>query len=47
MPLMHVCHGKRRGWKWGKHGKPYFGAKARERAEAQMRAAYANGYKGR
>ena len=35
------------GYKWGKSGKVYRGKGAREKAEAQGRAAYANGYKGK
>lgn len=31
------------GYKWGNHGKTY---KTKEGAEKQMRAAFANGYKG-
>lgn len=33
------------GYKWGQHGKTYTGVGAKEKAVAQARAAYANGYK--
>jgi hypothetical protein len=32
------------GWQWGSHGKVY---KTKKEAEAQGKAAHANGYKGR
>ena len=41
MPVTKV--GK--GYRWGKSGKLYFGPNAKEKAEKQGRAAYANGYK--
>lgn len=34
------------GYKWGNSGKLYKGKDAKKKAEAQGRAAYANGYKG-
>lgn len=34
------------GYQWGSKGKVYTGAGAKEKAAAQGRAAYANGYKG-
>lgn len=34
-------------YKWGKSGKVYRGKNAKAKAEAQGRAAYANGYKGK
>lgn len=34
------------GWQWGNSGKVYKGARARKKAAAQGRAAYANGYRG-
>ena len=34
------------GYQWGNSGKVYFGKNAKEKAERQGRAAYANGYKG-
>ena len=45
MPIK-TCKTKsgKKGYRWGNHGKCY-GAK--EQAEKQMRAAYANGYKGK
>lgn len=33
------------GYQWGKSGKLYFGPNAKQKAEKQARAAYANGYK--
>lgn len=39
-------HNVGKGYRWGKSGKLYFGPDAREKAEKQGRAAYANGYKG-
>lgn len=41
MPVTKV--GK--GYRWGKSGKLYFGPNAKEKAEKQAKAAYANGYK--
>ena len=35
------------GYRWGDHGKIYFGPQAQAKAAAQGRAAYANGYKGK
>ena len=47
MPKM-VCHiGKRKGVKWGKHGKCYVGKDASKKAGKQARAIYASGYKGK
>jgi uncharacterized protein len=40
-------HKKGSGYQWGNHGKVYHGKKAKKKAEAQAKAAYANGYKGR
>ena len=34
------------GYRWGEHGHVYTGPGAKERAAAQGRAAYANGYQG-
>jgi len=34
------------GYRWGDHGKIYFGPGAQAKAAAQGRAAYANGYRG-
>ena len=42
-PVHSVAGG---GYQWGGHGKVYKGAGAKEKAAAQGRAAYANGYKG-
>jgi hypothetical protein len=36
-------HKQGSGWQWGNHGKIY---RSRKGAEAQARAAYANGYRG-
>ena len=33
------------GYKWGSHGKTYYGKGAKKKAQAQGRAAYAHGYK--
>lgn len=33
------------GYQWGNHGKIYSGKDAKKKAEAQGRAAYANGYR--
>lgn len=41
MPVKKVGKNK---YKWGAHGKVY---KSKKKAEAQGRAAYANGYKGK
>ena len=35
------------GYRWGDHGKIYFGPQAQAKAAAQGRAAYAAGYKGK
>lgn len=40
-------HKKGSGYQWGNHGKVYTGPNAKEKAAAQGRAAYANGYKGK
>ena len=42
MPIHKTKSG---GWQWGKSGKVYYGPNAKEKAEMQARAAYANGYK--
>ena len=41
MPVSKVGN----GYRWGKSGKLYFGPNAKQKAEKQARAAYANGYK--
>ena len=38
-------HREGKGYRWGKSGKLYFGPNAKEKAERQGRAAYANGYR--
>lgn len=43
-PVHSVAGG---GEQWGEHGKVYHGSNAKAKAEAQGRAAYANGYKGK
>jgi hypothetical protein len=43
MPV-HKTNG---GYQWGSHGKVYKGKNAKEKAEEQGKAAYANGYKGK
>ena len=42
MPIHKTSAG---GCQWGKSGKVYFGKDAKEKAEKQAKAAYANGYK--
>lgn len=39
-------HKQGKGFQWGNHGKVYTGPSAAEKAAAQGRAAYANGYRG-
>jgi hypothetical protein len=48
MPVhkVHMPNGKT-GYQWGGHGKVYTGTNAKQKAAAQGRAAYANGYKGK
>lgn len=41
---MPVHKTKGGGYQWGKSGKIYYGPNAKEKAEKQGRAAYANGY---
>lgn len=41
---MPVHKTKGGGYQWGKSGKVYYGPNAKEKAEKQARAAYANGY---
>ena len=40
-------HKVKGGYRWGKHGKIYKGKDAKKKAQAQGRAAYASGYKGK
>ena len=40
-------HKAKGGWQWGQHGKVYHGKDAKKKAQAQGRAAYANGYRGK
>lgn len=42
---MPVHKTKGGGYQWGKSGKIYYGKSAKEKAEKQARAAYANGYR--
>ena len=45
MPIKRCSLGNgKKGYKWGNSGKCY---DAKQQAERQMRAAYANGYKGK
>jgi len=44
---MPVHRTKGGGYRWGKHGKIYYGKNARKKATRQGRAAYANGYRGK
>lgn len=47
MPVRPVIkNGKIIGYRWGQSGKIYKGKNAKEKAAAQGRAAYADGYKG-
>lgn len=39
-------HKQGSGYQWGQSGKVYTGANAKQKADAQGRAIYANGYKG-
>lgn len=43
MPVRKVAG----GYQWGRYGKIYRGKGAKEKAAAQGRAAYANGYRGK
>jgi len=43
---MPVHKTKSGAYKWGSHGKAYYGPNAKQKAAAQGRAAYAAGYKG-
>ncbi len=47
MPIIKVKQNGKVGHKWGKNGKVYFGKDSVKKATAQMKAAYANGYKGK
>lgn len=47
MPVKRCTSSGKRGWKWGDSGKCYTGSGAKEKAERQGKAAYANGYKGK
>lgn len=42
MPIQTLMRNGRKMYRWGDHGKVY---PTKEQAEAQARAAYANGYK--
>lgn len=46
MPVQKLTSGGRTGYRWGQSGKTYYGSGAKQKAEAQGRAAYASGYKG-
>ena len=45
MPVHKVTVDGRVGYRWGQHGKIYFGDAGKEKAAAQGRAAYAAGYR--
>jgi len=47
MPVHKVIKNGKTGYQWGNSGKIYTGPGAEKKAEAQGRAAYANGYKGK
>lgn len=48
MPVKKVnLPGNKTGYKWGSQGRVYTGAGAKQKAQAQGRAAYASGYKGK
>ncbi len=46
MPVRKVTVGSRTGYRWGTSGKTYYGSGAKQKAQAQGRAAYASGYRG-
>jgi hypothetical protein len=46
MPVHKVIVDGKVGYKWGQHGKVYFGRGAASKAAQQGQAAYAAGYKG-
>ncbi len=46
MPVRKVMKDGKTGYQWGTTGRVYTGAGAREKAQAQGRAAYASGYRG-
>ena len=46
MPVQRVMQNGRVGWRWGSHGKVYYGAGARAKATLQGMAAHAAGYRG-
>lgn len=46
MPVHKVIMGGRTGYRWGQSGKTYYGSGAKQKAEAQGKAAYASGYRG-
>jgi hypothetical protein len=45
MPIHKVTKDGKVGYKWGQHGKVYFGAQGKAKAAKQAQAAYAAGYK--
>lgn len=45
MPIHKAEKDGKEGWQFGEHGKVYTGPDAKHRAEEQMRAAIANGWK--
>jgi len=42
MPIYKITQKGKTGYRYGKHGKVYFGKTAKEKAEKQMRAIYAS-----
>lgn len=47
MPIHEIKdkNGKVVGHQWGQHGKKYYGADSKKKAEAQAQAAYSNGWR--
>jgi hypothetical protein len=45
MPIQPCVKNGKQGYKWGKSGTCYTGKNAKQKALAQMRAIYAQGYK--
>lgn len=42
MPIYKITQKGKTGYRYGKHGKIYFGKNAKQKAETQMRAIYAS-----
>jgi hypothetical protein len=45
MPIHKVTQDGKVGYRWGQHGKVYFGEQGKAKAAKQAAAAYASGYK--